>query len=67
MMSTEYLFLVCFITVVIFIFIYIRWLRRMSHRPPDLRLPRVATMAYFMTEEDQVQEGIKETRALYLS
>ena len=37
----------------------------MDHRRPDL--PRVPTMAYFMTDEGQVQEGIKETSALYLS
>ena len=65
MMSNEYLFIVCFVTVFIFIVLYVRWLRRMDHRRPDL--PRVPTMAYFMTDEGQVQEGIKETSALYLS
>ncbi|XP_071828433.1 ectonucleoside triphosphate diphosphohydrolase 4-like isoform X1 [Apostichopus japonicus] len=61
-LSNQYLLLLCFIIVGIFIFVYIRWLRSMS--PQRGTLARVPTMAYFMTEEGQVQDGVYETKGL---
>ena len=60
--SYQYILVVCFVVVGLFILLYLRWLRGMGPRP----LPRVPTMAYFMTEEGQVQEGVQETQALML-
>ena len=60
--SNQYILVTCFVVVCIFIFLYLRWLRVLGPRP----LPRVPTMAYFMTEEGQVQEGVQETQALML-
>ncbi|XP_038071120.1 ectonucleoside triphosphate diphosphohydrolase 4-like isoform X1 [Patiria miniata] len=61
--SNQYILISCFVVVCIFIFLYLRWLRVLGPRP----LPRVPTMAYFMTDEGQIQEGIQETGAVLLS
>lgn len=57
-LSNQYLLVICFMIVSVFIFVYIRWLRRLG--PQRSTLARVPTMAYFMTEEGQIQEGIYE-------
>ncbi|XP_033633439.1 ectonucleoside triphosphate diphosphohydrolase 4-like isoform X1 [Asterias rubens] len=60
--SNQYIFITCFVIVCIFIMLYVRWLRGMGPR----RIYRVPTMAYFMTEEGQIQDGIQETGAVML-
>ncbi|XP_011665022.2 ectonucleoside triphosphate diphosphohydrolase 4 isoform X1 [Strongylocentrotus purpuratus] len=56
-LSNQYVLVVCFLVVIAFIFMYSRWLGRMrSTSTPGLT--RVPTMAYFMTEEGQVQDGV---------
>ncbi|XP_072177505.1 ectonucleoside triphosphate diphosphohydrolase 4-like [Diadema setosum] len=65
-LSNQYLLVVCFLVVIAFIFVYSRWLGRMQS-PRATGLKRVPTMAYFMTEEDQVQDGVYEMSGVNLS
>ena len=61
-LSNQYLLVACIVVVIAFIFMYSRWLGRMqtSGGGAGASLRRVPTMAYFMTEEGQVQEGVYE-------
>ncbi|XP_070541457.1 ectonucleoside triphosphate diphosphohydrolase 4-like isoform X2 [Ptychodera flava] len=58
MMSNQFLLVLCFIVVLGSILLYIRRIRKLSTMPSQLS--RVPTMAYFMTEDDQIQEGTQE-------
>ncbi|XP_077991971.1 ectonucleoside triphosphate diphosphohydrolase 4-like isoform X2 [Glandiceps talaboti] len=60
MISNQYLLILCFVVVVAAILLYIRRIRKLSAMSSSLS--RVPTMAYFMTEEGQVQEGISEEK-----
>nr|XP_006812996.1 PREDICTED: ectonucleoside triphosphate diphosphohydrolase 4-like [Saccoglossus kowalevskii] len=58
--SNQYLLIVCFVVVLAAILLYIGRLRKLGFL--SSQLTRVPTMAYFMTEEGQVQEGIAEQK-----
>ena len=51
--QAQYLFICCFVVVLTAILIYIRRLRIVT---PAMR--RVPTMSYFMTDVDQLEEGL---------
>ena len=52
---SSYTLIVLFIIITVAIYIYLRRLRIVP-RKPDFR--KVPSMAYFMTEDDQVHEGL---------
>ncbi|XP_033125554.1 ectonucleoside triphosphate diphosphohydrolase 4-like [Anneissia japonica] len=56
--SYEYLLILCFIIVLTAILLFLRRLRGMTRGRVTLK--RVPTMAYYMTEEGQQQDGIHE-------
>ncbi|XP_045189718.2 ectonucleoside triphosphate diphosphohydrolase 7-like [Mercenaria mercenaria] len=55
----EYLLLVCFFVVAMAICIYIRRLKLCSPKLPRSDMSRVPSMSYFMTEMDQVEQGVR--------
>ncbi|KAL8580844.1 hypothetical protein ACOMHN_017348 [Nucella lapillus] len=52
----EYLIVLCFVVVLAAIFLYMKRLRMCPKRAGMARVP---TMAYFMTEENQMEEGVR--------
>ncbi|XP_060581905.1 ectonucleoside triphosphate diphosphohydrolase 7-like isoform X2 [Ruditapes philippinarum] len=55
----EYLLLVCFAVVAMAICIYVRRLKLCSPKLPISDMSRVPSMSYFMTEMDQVEQGVR--------
>lgn len=51
----EYLIVVCFIVVLAAIFLYMKRLRLC---PRSAAISRVPSMSYFMTEENQMEQGV---------
>ena len=52
----EYLIVLCFVVVLAAIFLYMKRLRLCPKRKD---LARVPSMSYFMTEEDQLEQGVR--------
>lgn len=52
----EYLIIMCFVVVLAAIFIYMKRLRLCPRRADMARVP---SMSYFMTEEDQMEQGVR--------
>lgn len=55
----EYLLVICFVVVVMAIIIYIRRLKLCSPKLPRSDMSRVPSMSYFMTDVDQVEQGVR--------
>ena len=55
-LHNEYLIVVCFLIVLAAIFLY---MRRLKLCPAQADLSRVPSMSYFMTEEDQLEQGVR--------
>ncbi|XP_076470889.1 ectonucleoside triphosphate diphosphohydrolase 7-like [Babylonia areolata] len=55
----EYLIILCFIIVLAAIFLY---MKRLKMCPKRASMTRVPTMSYFMTEEGQMEEGVRYVR-----
>jgi len=57
-LDNEYLLVVCFLVVLAAILIYIRRLKLCSTKVAR-DMSRVPSMSYFMTDMDQVEQGVK--------
>lgn len=65
MLYNEYLIVICFLVVLAAIFLYMKRLRLC---PKGTDLSRVPSMSYFMTDENQMEQGVRYVRGQgYLS
>lgn len=59
-LDTQFLFIICFLIVVMAIILYMKHLRLC---PQKAAITRVPSMSYFMTEQDQLEQGVRTVKS----
>lgn len=59
-LDTQFLFIVCFLIVLMAIILYMKHLRLC---PQKAAMTRVPSMSYFMTEQDQLEQGVRTVKS----
>jgi hypothetical protein len=60
-LDASFMLIACFFVVLAAIFAYMKWLKCC---PRKSDLSRVPSMSYFMTDQDQIEQGLLYTKSL---